>query len=119
VSDSTSSSNISGMSMLITSGAPTNLANACYLTYNVAAGTISLYNNAGTSSSSKPIGSAATLSNSQCAVGYTVGYPSGNSVVFQINLSFASTFNAPQSVYLNALEPSASSGWVSVGSWTP
>ncbi len=48
VSDSTSSANISGVSMLITSGAPTNLANACYLTYNVANGTISLYNNAGT-----------------------------------------------------------------------
>ena len=81
--------------------------------------TISLYNNAGTSSSSKPIGSSATLSNSQCAVGYTVGYPSGNSVVFQINVQFANGYTSPQSVYLNALEPSASSGWVSVGTWTP
>ncbi len=119
VSDSTNSANISGMSMLITSGAPTNLANACYLTYNVAAATISLYNNAGTSSSSKGIGSSATLSNSQCAVGYTVGFPSGNSVVFEINLQFASGFTAPQNIYLDALEPSSSSGWVSVGAWTP
>ncbi len=119
VSDSASSANISGMSMLITSGAPTNLANACYLTYTVANGTISLYNNAGTSSSSKPIGSSATLSNSQCAVGYTVGYPSGNSVVFEINLQFSSGYTSPENVYLDALEPSASSGWVSVGTWTP
>ena len=119
VSDSTSAANISGMSMLITSGAPTNLANACHLTYNVASATISLYNNAGTSSSSKPIGSSATLSNSQCAVGYTVGYSSGTSVVFQINLQFASGYTSLQNVYLNALEPNASSGWVSVGTWTP
>ena len=34
VSDSTSQLNITGMSMLITSGAPTSLANACYLVYN-------------------------------------------------------------------------------------
>lgn len=119
VSDSSSSANISGMSMLFTSGAPSNTANACYLTYNVAAATISLYNNAGTSSSSKGIGSSANLSNSQCAVGYTVGYPSGNSVVFEVNLQFSSTFTSPQTVYLDALEPGASSGWVSVGSWTP
>ncbi len=119
VSDSMNSANISGMSMLFTSGAPTGLANACYLTYNVAAGTISLYNNAGTASSSKPIGSSATLSNSQCAVGYTLGYPSGNSVIFEIDLVFSGTFTSPQNVYLDALEPSASSGWVSVGAWTP
>ncbi len=119
VSDSTSSANISGMSMLFTSGAPANLANACYLTYNVASQTVSLYNNAGTSSSSKPIGSSATLSNGQCAVGYTVGFPSGNSVVFEINLAFSSSFTNPQTVYLDALEPAASSGWVAVGSWTP
>jgi hypothetical protein len=119
VSDSTSSANISGMSMLVTSGSPANTATACYLVYNVAAGTIALYNNAGTSSSSKTIGSSATLSNSQCAVGYTLAYPSGNSVVLQANLVFTSTFTGPQSVYLDALEPNASSGWVSMGSWTP
>jgi hypothetical protein len=119
VSDSTSAANISGISMLVTSGSPANSANACYLVYNVAAATIALYNNPGTSSSSKLIGSSATLSNSQCAVGYTVAFPSGNSVVISVNLVFSSTFAGPQSVYLDALEPDASSGWVSVGSWTP
>src|ERR1035438_7258730 len=107
------------MEMLITSGSPTNTANACYLVYSVGAGTIGLFNNAGTSSSTKPIGSSATLSNSQCAVGYTLSYSAGNSVVLQIDLVFAPTFSGSQTVYLNALEPNASSGWVSVGSWTP
>jgi hypothetical protein len=119
VSDPTSFANISGMEMLIAQGSPTNTANACYLVYSVGAGTIGLFNNAGTSSSSKPLGSSATLSNSQCAVGYTLAYPSGNSVVLQIDLAFAPTFSGTQTVYLNALEPNASSGWVSVGSWTP
>ena len=117
VSDSTSSANISGMSMLITTGSPANTANACYLAYGAASGTIALYNNAGTVPSFKPIGSSATLSNSQCAVGYTLAYPSGNSVVLQVNLAFAAAFTGAQSLYLDALEPSASSGWVSVGSW--
>jgi hypothetical protein len=36
-----------------------------------------------------------------------------------VNLSFTGTFTAAQTVYLDALEPGASSGWVSVGAWTP
>jgi hypothetical protein len=119
VSDSSSPLNISGMSMLVTAGSPANLANACYLVYNAVTATIGLYNNAATAFSTKPIGSSATLSNSQCAVGYTLAFPSGNSVVLQVNLAFAGTFNTAQTVYLDALEPGASSGWVSAGSWTP
>jgi hypothetical protein len=118
VTDSTSSLNISGMSMLITSGSPANTANACYLVYSAVNSTIGLYNNAGTATSSKPIGSSATLSNSQCAVGYSDAYPSGNSVIVSVILVFTAAFDGPQSVYLDALEPDASSGWVLVGSWT-
>ena len=70
------------------------------------------------SSSSKALGSSATLSNSQCAVGYTVAFPSGNSVLLKSNLFFTSAFTGPKTVYLDANEPSASSGWVSLGSWT-
>ena len=118
VSDSVSASNISSMGMLIASGVPTNTANACYLVYNPANATISLYNDAGTVASWKPIGSSTTLSNSQCAVGYTVGYPSGNSVVFTIDLVFTAAFNGAKSVYLDAIESASSSGWTSVGAWT-
>jgi Beta-propeller repeat len=119
VSDSSSPLNISGMNMLITAGSPSNTANACYLVYSAGAATISLFNNAGTSFSTKAIGSSATLSNSQCAVGYTLAYPSGNDVALQVDLSFTAGFTAAQSVYLDALEPDATSGWVAVGSWTP
>ncbi|MEQ1883798.1 MAG: SBBP repeat-containing protein [Bryobacteraceae bacterium] len=118
VSDSVSQVNISGMSMLFTNGSPANLANACYLVYDRAAATIGLYNNAGTSVSTKAIGSSATLQNSQCAVGYTVMTTSGNSVLFTINLAFKPAFNGVKSVYLQANEPSINSGWVLRGSWT-
>ena len=117
VSDSTSQLNITGMSMLITSGAPTSLANACYLVYNRVTATIGLYNNAGTVLSTKPIGSSANLFNTQCAVGFTVMVNSGNSVSFTINTVFL-TFSGPKSVYLQANEPNTNSGWVQRGVWT-
>ena len=71
-SDSVSQFNVTGMSMLITAGSPNNLANSCYLVYNRTNTTIGLYGDDGVTLSTKPIGSSATLQNSQCAVGYTV-----------------------------------------------
>jgi hypothetical protein len=117
VSDAISSSNISGMSVLIDAGSPTLTAGACYLEYNAINSTIALFNDAGTASSSKSIGSSTTLSNSQCAVGYTDAYPSGSSVVLNVNLAFTAAFAGSKTVYLDALEPAASSGWVPVGAW--
>ena len=118
-SDSATQSNIAGMTMLLTSGSPANLANACYLLYNRATATIGLYADDGVTLSTKGIGSPATLQNSQCAVGYTVMITSGNSVLFTINLVLKSpAFSGAKTVYLQALEPNASSGWVSRGTWT-
>jgi hypothetical protein len=70
VSDSSTQSNIVGMSMLITAGAPTAQANACYLSYNRTNSTIGLYDDGGTTVTTKGIGSSTTLQNTQCAVGY-------------------------------------------------
>jgi len=119
VSDSSAQENISGMTMLITAGAPINLANACYLFYNRVSATIGLYDDTGTTLSTKGIGSAANLQNSQCAVGFTVMVTSANSVVFTINVVFKSpAFSGAKTVYLQALEPNNSSGWVARGTWT-
>ena len=112
VSDSSSATNISSMNMLFTSGAPTNTASACDLVYNIATATIGLYADNGTTLSTKGIGSSATLQNSQCAVGYTVGFTSGNSMILEINLVFTSAFKGAKTIYLEAQEPNASSGWV-------
>jgi hypothetical protein len=44
---------------------------------------------------------------------------SGNSVLFTINLVFKSpAFSGAKTVYLQTLEPNASSGWVARGTWT-
>jgi hypothetical protein len=68
-SDSVTQTNITGMTMLLTSGAPTNVANACYLVYDRNAGTIGLYNDSGTALvGTKGIGFSTLLKNSQCSV---------------------------------------------------
>ncbi|HTD44398.1 MAG TPA: hypothetical protein VK687_09470, partial [Bryobacteraceae bacterium] len=119
VSDSASALNIVGMSVLVTAGGPSGIANACYVVYNRGNGTIGLYNNSGTTLSTKPIGSSANLLNTQCAVGYSGMSTSGNSVSLVLQLVFFSpAFSGAKNVYLQANEPNTSSGWVSRGTWT-
>lgn len=120
VSDSSSQTNITGMSMLLANGAPTNIANACYLVYNRTNATIGLWDSTGnTTLSTKGIGSAANLLNSQCAVGFTAMNVVGGAIQLSIQLVFFKpAFAGPQSIYLDATEPNSSSGFVYQGSWT-
>jgi hypothetical protein len=119
VSDSASALNLVGISALITAGAPSSIANACYVVYNRGNATIGLYDNSGTTLTTKPIGSAAGLQNSQCAVGYSGMTTSGNSMSLLLNLVlFSPAFSGAKTVYLQANEPNTSSGWVSRGTWT-
>jgi hypothetical protein len=119
VSDPSSPANITSVAVLVTSGAATNTAGACYAIYNRTNATIGLYGDDGVSFSSKPLGSSANLQNSQCAVGFAGGVVSGNSVQFTLQLLYKSGFSGLKSVYLSASETSASSGWVARGTWTP
>src|SRR6185295_13145224 len=105
-SDSTSEANITGMWMLFTTGAPTNTAGSCNLVYNRTNTTIGLYADDGVTLNTKGVGSAATLQNSKCAVGYTSMSTSGNSVIFSIFVQFNSpAFSGPKTVYLQTNEP--------------
>jgi hypothetical protein len=118
-SDTVNANNISSVGMLFTSGAPTNLANACYLVYDHAAGTIGLYDNSGTVLSTKGLGSSAGLSNTQCAVGYSSASAVGDSVLVTVQLLFFTPgFNGLKTIYEDAIEPASSSGWVERGTWT-
>ncbi len=117
-SDSVSQANISGMSMLITTGSPNNITNACYLVYNRTNGTIGLFGDDGVTFNTKPIGSSATLQNSQCAVGFTVAFFSGLQVTFTVNTVYKPAFNGPKTVYLQANEPGSNTGFVARGTWT-
>jgi len=106
--------------MLFTTGSPANTANACYVVFNRTAGTVGLYDNAGTNLSTKPFGASSPLSNSQCAVGYAaIGLPGGNNVQFILQVLFnTGPFSGPKTVYFDVNEPSATTGWVSSGTWT-
>ncbi len=117
-SDSVSQFNITGMSMLITSGSPNNVANSCYLVYNRTNSTIGLYADDGVTLNTKGIGSSATLQNSQCAVGFTVAIFQGLSVSFTVNSVFKPAFNGAKNVYLQGNEPGTNSGFVSRGTWS-
>ena len=118
VSDSSSQENISGVAILLTAGAPVNLANSCYLFYNRVNSTIGLYNDSGVTLSTKIVGSSGNLQNSQCAVGYTVMITSGNSLIFTLDVLFKTpAFSGEKNMYLQAFEPNTSSGWVSRGTW--
>jgi len=118
-SDSASAANLSSAAMLFTAGFPANTANACYMVVNRTTNQVSLYDNAGTTLSSKPIGSSAALQNTQCAVGYASVSVSGTSVLFTLQPLFSTSgFAGAKTVYLEANEPAVTSGWVAVGSWT-
>jgi hypothetical protein len=122
ITDSSSQTNLTGVTMLFTVGAPVNIANACYMFYNRGAQTIGLWDNTGnTTFTTKGEGSSTLLQNSQCGIQYTQLVTTNNiSVTLQIQILFnVSSFPGPLSVYLEANEPNANSGFVYVGTWTP
>jgi hypothetical protein len=121
ITDSSSQTNLTAVSMLFTVGAPVNIANACNLFYNRAAQTIGLWDNTGNSTlTTKGEGSSTLLQNSQCGVQYTQILTSGlDSEILQIQILFNTTnFGGPKSIYLQSDEPNANSGFVYVGTWT-
>jgi hypothetical protein len=117
VSDSVTSGNLSGLAALITTGAPGNGTNACYVVYNYAQ-TVGLYSDDGLTLSTKGLGSSQTMQNSQCAIGFTHASLTSNSLVFTVEIVFKPGFQGAHTFYLQANEPNLSSGWVSRGSWT-
>jgi len=119
VSDPSGASNISGIGALFTTGPPSIIANACNVLYNRSNATIGLYADDGITLSTKPIGSSAALQNTQCAIGYSAPSTSGNSVSILVQVLFKTpVFDGAKSVYVQANEPSISSGWTLRGSWT-
>ncbi len=120
VTDSSSQTNISGMNVLFTSGAPTNIANACSIVYNRAAETVGLWDDTGnTTLTTKGIGYSTLMENSQCSIQYTDYQFVGPDVLFTVQIQFLGGFTGPKSVYAQANEPNSNSGMVYVGTWTP
>jgi M6 family metalloprotease-like protein len=100
-----------------------NGVNGCYVTYSPASNALYLENNAD-SSELGPItpGSSSTLSNSQCTLSGTgsSATKSGNTLSVTYNLTFSTTFESAQKLYLYAISNGGgNSGWVQEGTWTP
>jgi hypothetical protein len=94
----------------------------CYLIYYPGSNAFYLENNAD-SATVGPLapGSSATISNSQCTLagtGTSVS-TSGNNMTVKFALTFSSTFDGSEKVYMGANSASAASGWVQEGTWTP
>jgi hypothetical protein len=105
--------------MNFTTGTSATTANGCYVVMDRTTNTVNLYNDAGTSFTGKPFGSSSSLHNSQCAIGYASIGLAGNSVQFLVQILFTTgPFSGPKNVYFEASEPSTTTGWVSIGTWT-
>ena len=116
VTDSLSAVNISGVDVLVSTG---GTANACYVTLDRSAGTIGLYDDAGVSMSAKPLGSSATLQNSQCAIGYSAYTTAGQSLTLEVGILFqVPNYAGTKTTYVRGRTPAAQSAFVSVGNWT-
>lgn len=95
--------------------------NACYIAYSQPAGILFLVNDGGPDAGlSAPLvlGSAGTVSNSQCTIRGTgssaVG--SGNNFTLTLNLSFAPSFGGSKVIYTAARDNGAgNSGWKTLG----
>jgi hypothetical protein len=94
-------------------------ANACYVEYNRTAGTIGLYDNAGTVVSTKPLGSSATLQNSQCAIGYSVASLAGGTVTITVQIVFKSpAFSGAKTLFVEGINTYGTSSLINKGTWT-
>ena len=115
-STSVSPSDLTSLSILVTSG---TTANACYVVYNKTAGTVGLYDDAGTTLATKPIGSSATLQNSQCAVGFSSATVTGGNVAFSVILVFKTpAFSGAKTVFMQASNSWGTTALTSKGTWT-
>ena len=121
VTDSTSQTNVQGISVLFTTGAPNNIANACYVVYNRPAITVGLWDDTGNTTLKLPkgIGSSALMQNSHCGIQHTGYQVVGSQFQFTVQILFnTATFSGPKSVYVNVTEPLSSSGFILMGNWT-
>jgi hypothetical protein len=118
VSDNVSAANLAGAAILFTTGAATNQANACYVVYDRTAGTVGLFDDAGTGFAPKPVGSSLPLQNTQCAVGYAAAHASGNSLNVTVYFYLKPAFAGARTVYLRALQALGGSAWAAVGTWS-
>ncbi len=111
-------SNIDSLSLWF-SWSPTAATGACYIQYSNTYQTFYLLNDAGdTWNAAVGSGQTATMSNSQCTVFQMSATASGQSVVVNVNVSFAPAAQGSQNIYMSVTDLSGlTSGTQTIGYW--
>jgi hypothetical protein len=94
---------------------------ACWIQYTLANNVIYLVNDSGSGYSSATLGTAGTLSNSQCIVdtGASSASGSGNNLTFSVAVTFKPVFAGTKNTYMSVFNNSTvTSGWQVEGTWT-
>jgi hypothetical protein len=95
-------------------------AGACYLYYSRGSNQIQLANDSGSFGTALTVGTAGTLTNSQCTLdaGASSVMLSGNTLTLNIALSFKPAFAGAKSIFMEAQNATLDSGWSLKGSFT-
>ena len=94
---------------------------ACLLYYSALINQINLLGDNGTTWQAATLGSAATLQNSQCSVNVatTTVVSSGNTLTWNVPMTFKPAYTGAKNIYLYAADVSGTNGgWRQVGGWT-
>ena len=120
-SDSNGATDLSTAWLYVTAAFNANAANSCLMYYAQSTNTLYLLNDAGTAwGNGGAVGSAGTVSNSQCGVNLassSVG-TAGTHLTVNLALTFAGSYAGAKSVYTYAANGTVSSGWQNLGTWT-
>jgi uncharacterized repeat protein (TIGR01451 family) len=95
---------------------------SCYVWVAPASGAVWLANDNGSWPAAMALGTTGTLQNSQCLVnvGSSSGVLSGNTYTLNLAITFQSGFTGAKNTYGLVTNPAGlSSGWQTLGTWTP
>jgi len=94
---------------------------ACVVDYNAITNTVRLFIDTGEAGLPAVLGSAGTLSNSQCTLNLATSSatPAGNNLTLALDISFAAAFAGPQPIASRAMSLAGpNTGFVAKGTWT-
>jgi hypothetical protein len=96
-------------------------SSACWMYYARSTNMLYLANDAGAFAISPiTVGTAGTLSNSQCSinVGTSSAVPSGNTLTLNLAISFTPAFTGAKNIYMYVQNATQSNGFTQEGTWT-
>ncbi len=120
VADPNGFADIAWVEMLFNSSL--NTAQACYIRFDRAANSVSLYTDSGGATTGPlALGSAGTLQNSQCTVNASgsSSFGAANDLTVNLSITFQSSFSGSRLIYARAQDNGGELlNWIQVGSWT-